>query len=264
MSQRNYTTALAKGQGLISETIAMVSAWEPGMKRSEFLSHVLESGVLPRATALRVKDLVNRVFYNRFLSDPGPPALFLKALVAAGCPVSQLSQLFLLHTARANLILHDFIREAYWAKYAAGSDSMEKDDVTQFLDSAVINGKIRERWSDTMNVKMTRYLLNSLEEFDLLNPLRRGRRTFLPFTPSVLTTLYIAHYLHFSGTGDNLLILHPDWGLFGLDKQDVLKELEKVSYGGHFIVQYSGELLRIAWKYKSMGEFIDGAAAGGF
>jgi hypothetical protein len=264
MSKKKYTTALAKGQGLIPETMALLSAWEPTMSRSDFLSHVMETGIIPRATALRVRDLVNRVFHNRFLADYGPPALFLKKLMTRGFPSNQLSQMFLIHTARANLILHDFIRGVYWPRYSAGADSLGREDVLEFLESSVVTGQIGNRWSDTMNIKMSRYLLNSLEEFGLLNPLKKGRRTFLPFTSSVLTTLYLSHYLHFSRTGDNFLVDHPDWGLFGLGKQDVIKELERASFDGHFIVQYSGELLRIAWLYNGMEDFIDGVASAGF
>jgi hypothetical protein len=42
---------------------------------------------------------------------------------------------------------------------------------------------------------------------------------------------------------------------------EVVEQLDKVARGGHFILQYSGDLLRISWKYQSMEECL-GAIAG--
>ena len=50
------------------------------------------------------------------------------------------------------------------------------------------------------------------------------------------------------------------WALFGLDRFAVLQELRKIS--AHLIVQSAGDLVRIAWKYKSMEDCIDGIALG--
>lgn len=262
MVEPTYTTGLAKGQGLIPETLAILNVWQPDMSTSELVSEVLSKGVLSKATALRTKDLVNRAFAGRYLVDEGLPALCLKRLLSNAVPLSQASQIFLIYTARANLILHDFIRDVYWQKYASGATHMKREDALEFLESAVNQGCIAARWSPAMNVKVARYILGCLEDFQLLAKIRRGEREILPFMISPLTSLYLSHELHFSGQSDTSLMHHRDWGLFGLEPRDVVQELERASYGGHFIVQYSGEILRIAWKYKTMEECLNGIAAG--
>jgi hypothetical protein len=261
MAQRTYTTGLAKGQGIIQETLAILDVWQPHMSTSELVSEVLRKGVLSKATALRMKDLVNRVFAGRYLVDDGRPAQYLKRLRSHSMPANQLSQILLIYTARANPILHDFLREVYWKKYASGTTHLKREDALDFLESAVNNGCINRRWSPTTSIKVARYLLGCLEDFLMATPIHRGEREILPFVISPLTTLYLSHELHFQGLGDVAVLKNPDWALFGLEPHDVARELERVSFAGHFIVQYSGEILRIAWKYKTMEECLDGIAA---
>ncbi len=261
MGRKVYTTALAKGQGLIPETLAIFDIWRPHMGASELVSEVLKKGVLSKATALRTKDLVNRAFAARYLVDDGRPALYLKRLLSHSVPTKQLGQIFLIYTARANLVLYDFIREVYWHKYASGATHLKKEDALDFLESAVNKGCIAPRWSPTMNFRVAGYLLGCLEDFHLVTPIHKGEREILPFVITPITTLYLSHELHFRGLGDSAVMEHPDWALFGIERHNVVRELEKVSFAGHFIVQYSGELLRIAWKYKSMEECLDAIAA---
>jgi hypothetical protein len=231
------------------------------MSTAELVSKVLARGILSKATALRARDLVNRAFAHRYLLNGGRPARYLKHLLQHSLTTKQLSQVLLIHTARANAVLHDFILDVFWPRYAAGGTHLRKQDALDFLESAVNRGRIPKRWSPPLNDRVARYLLKCLEDFTLLGPLHRGQREMIPFGIASVTTLYLAHELHFSDLSDNQVLEHVDWRLFGLERQDIVRELERVSYGGHFIVQYSGEILRIAWRYKTMGECLDGIAA---
>jgi len=49
-----YTVALAKGQGMIDETMALFSVWKPGMKASELGTRAVQNAVFGRATAKRI------------------------------------------------------------------------------------------------------------------------------------------------------------------------------------------------------------------
>jgi hypothetical protein len=262
MSQKIYTTALAKGQGAIPETLALLQVWKPGMTAAELAGQALATGTLARATAHRVNDIVARVFRPRYLADGGHTASGLRYLVSQGFPPRRMVQLLFIHSARANVMLHDFVRQVYWPHYAAGMRHLRKQDSSQFIESAHNNGLIPKPWSASMRDRVARYLLGVLQDFELLGPLHDGVREFLPFSIYPLTTLYLAHELRFSGLSDTTLLHHRDWGLFGLEPRDVVQELGRASSGGHFIVQYSGEILRIAWKYKTMEECLDGIAAG--
>jgi hypothetical protein len=92
--------------------------------------------------------------------------------------------------------------------------------------------------------------------------MKAGARPILTFriTPTVASIL--AHDLHFRGLGANALLQNPDWGLFGLEADDVLGELKRLSLRGELIVQSAGGLIQVSWKQKSMEELADGIAKG--
>jgi hypothetical protein len=261
MTERKYTTALSKGQGLIPETLSLLQIWKPGMTSSQLVSSALDTGILAKATAHRVRGVITEGFGPRYLVDSPAPALHLRYLLARGVPIKGLLQLFFVYAARANLILHDFVREVYWVKYSAGGTHIDKEDALHFIESGINRGFIPKPWSTGMRDRVAGYLLGCLDDFGLLSSARKGRREIVPFNIASLTTLYFAHELHFRGLSDSAVLEHSDWGLFGLEIRDVVRELERVSYGGHFVIQYSGEILRIAWKYRSMEECLDGIAA---
>ena len=255
MTEDLYNVHLAKGQGMISETILLLKLWQPGVSTPELRKRVVAEGLLPKATAYRASDIVTRVFAPRYLLKSDVPAKWLKLLVAGGWEADKLSQLLLIYTVRANAILRDFIQEVYWPHYRAGSQLIHRQEGANFLKSASAAGKFRTQWSDAMQAKVVRYLFACLADFRLLRNLPKNQREVLPFTLFPTTTAYLACELHFSGVGDAGILEHPDWAIFGLDGYAVLQELRKLSE--HLIVQSAGDLVRITWKYKNMEEFID-------
>ncbi|HRQ87163.1 MAG TPA: DUF1819 family protein [Bacteroidia bacterium] len=254
-----YSTALCKGQGMVSETLTLLREWQPGTSPSELAKGILESGAIPKATASRVKDIVTRVFAPRYLTPSPEPAERLKRLLEAGFGVDELSQLLLLYCVRAHPELRDFITEVYWGRYTAGAEYLFRQDSDVFFRNAYENGKLPHKWTDTSRTKIARYLISALSDFSLLGEPEKDRRRILSFSIRDFTTLYLVHDLHFSGVGDQGLLSHPDWRIFGLEPYDVLQGLRTVAFRGCFVVQHSGQILRVSWGFKSMEEFLDAA-----
>ena len=258
-SERDYTTELSKGQGAITETLTLLEYWEPGIGTAELTDRVMEAGGLGRSSAVRTRDLITRVFARRYLADDGRPAYVLKSLKDQ-VSLSTLKQFMLVYTVRQHDILHDFITEVYWPKYEAGAEEIGRPDARSFIEEAHAMGIIDPGWSETMVVRVARYLVGTLADFGLLEEGRQSTREIRPFYPEDPLVLYLAHEIHFDGYSDNSILEHPDWGLFGLMREDVVRRLEQVASDGHFIVQYSGELLRISWQYESLDECLDAIA----
>lgn len=262
MSEVKYTAALAKGQGAIEDTIALLRVWEPGMEVSRFKKRVISEGILGKATAKRAKDLIEDVFVPRYLVDGGRAATSLKLLIDSNIKPNSLKQLLFLYTARANLVLHDFVREVYWTKYSTGFKQISNEDAANFLESAYNTGKLRNRWSEEMLKRIASGLTGCLGDFGMLESGRKSTREITPFYMETLTAPYLVHELHFSGYSDNAILDHPDWQLFGLERMDVLKELQRIS-NNYFIPQFSGEFLRISWMLNSMEEVLHVIARSG-
>ena len=72
----------------------------------------------------------------------------------------------------------------------------------------------------------------------------------------------LAYDLHFAGHGDNSILNHPDWSLFGMDRNDVLNELKRLALKGWFIVQAAGDAVRVGWQYQTREELTDAFVKG--
>src|SRR5207249_3534852 len=111
----------------------------------------------------------------------GTAAKNLKHLLARGVSAERLLQLFLIYTARANLILRDFITDVYWPHYNAGSRVIQKQDVLDFLKAAQATEKMPNKWSDGVRLHASRDLLSALIDFKLTRDMPQGRREIVPF-----------------------------------------------------------------------------------
>jgi hypothetical protein len=252
-----YSTELSKGQGAVAETLTLLQLWQPGMSGPELADRALAEGVLGKSSARRVTDLARPVFARRYLVDAGRPAAWLKRLMEAGADAGLMRQLMLIYTARIHRILRDFIIQVYWPGYAAGADAISRSDAEEFIAQAIDDGRIAPPWSETIRIRVAQYLTGTLADFALVHDVKKKDRPLRPYRLLPEVALFLAHEVHFKGFSDDSILDSPDWALFGLARDDIAPQLEQVGRRGHFIAQYSGELLRISWKYKTMEEFLD-------
>ena len=258
---RKYTTQLQAGLGLVPETLKLLHAWDPGMSGQDLLKAALASGDFPTMAARRLRNIIIEAFCPRYLIDGGLPARLLKAISGGICR-EDFRALCFVFTCRANPILGDFVHEVYWHQYAAGGNSVSKEDSLNYVTSAVSNGRTTTRWSEATVIRIARYLLGACADFGLLGPMKANARSITTFRITPIVASVLAHDLHFKGLSDNALLRNPDWGLFGLESDDALGELKRLSLRGELIVQSAGGLTQVSWKYKSMEELADGIAKG--
>ncbi|HEN8704801.1 TPA: DUF1819 family protein [Pseudomonas putida] len=252
---RSYTTQLQAGLALIEETRLLLGLYEPGMSTSELSDKALASGLFPLVSARRLHNIVSECFAPRFLRTAGT-ADVLKRL-ACSLTRQEFSQLLFLHTARANLILDEFVRGQYWPHYSAGRDSLTSDEAREFVLTGVREGKTRKPWSNTTIKRVSSYLIGCCTDYELLSSNARGPRRILPFRILPKVAVYLAYDLKFQGLGDNQIVGHCDWQLFGLEREDVREEFKRLSLRGFLIMQSAAEVTSISWTHKHMDEVID-------
>ena len=251
-----YTTQLQEGLELVNETKTLLELWSLGMSANQLHQVALESGRFPTVTARRLRNIVVECFAPRYLVDGGTPAAHLKRL-AATIPTTDLTQLMLVFTSRANAILGDFIREVYWKRYAGGYTHITNDDARAFVERTIDDGKTAKRWSDTTIRRVSAYLTGCCADYGLLERGLRSSRRIIPFRIASNVAAYFAYELHYKGVGDNALLTHEDWRLFGLGREDVLEEIKRLSLKGLLIVQAAGDVIRISWKHQDMEALCD-------
>ena len=253
MNPGKYTTKLGTGFGIIEETYILLGLWQEGMSATELYRTALASGRFPNITARRLRNLVVEAFASRFLVDNGKPARFLKAFKDT-LERRIFEQILFIYTARANLILADFVREVYWPSYAAGHDAIPNTVAREFVTRAVAEGRTTTPWSDETIERVAQYLTRTLADFGLLEPGARKVRRILPYWIETETAVFLAFDLHAAGIGDNAVMHHPDWGLFGLEWHDVLGELKKMMLKDLLLIQVGGGVVKIDWLYETPEE----------
>lgn len=256
MSQpRYYTTQLQAGLGLLEETKQLLQVYQPGMTPSQLYDAALASGRFPLVTARRLRNIVAECFAPRYISDHLVAAR-LKSLVNR-FSTAELNQLLFIYTARANLVLADFVREVFWARYSAGRNDLQLEDARTFVVNGVREGKTQKPWSETTIKRISSYLMGCCADYGLLTTTGRNQRSIAAYRILPKVAAYLAYDLKFSGLGDNQIVSSPDWELFGLEKSDVRDQLKRMSLQGLLIFQAASDVVHIGWNYKNMEELID-------
>lgn len=261
MTDNKYTTQLQAGLGLINETRTLLEMWSPGMTAYHLYRLALESGRFPTVTARRLLNIVMEGFAPRYLTAGGIPAAHLKRL-SPTITTADLSQLLLIFTSRANPILGDFLRQVFWPRYAGGYTHITNDDARDFVERGIDDGKTVKRWSETTIRRVSAYLTGCCADYGMLERGMRSSRRILPFRISPTVAAYLAYELHFTGIGDNALLTHDDWQLFGMAREDVLEEIRRLSLKGLLIVQAAGNVICISWQQPNMEALCDVLAQG--
>ncbi|AKV07983.1 membrane protein [Pseudomonas fluorescens NCIMB 11764] len=253
--QRYYTTQLQAGLGLLEETRQLLQVYQPGMSASQLYEAALASGRFPLVTARRLRNIVVECFAPRYMRDPYVAAR-LKSLVDH-FTTAELNQLLFIYTARANLVLADFVREVYWARYSAGRNDLQLEDARTFVTNSVREGKTQKPWSETTIKRISSYLMGCCADYGLLTTTGRNQRSIAAYRILPKVAAYLAYDLKFSGLGDNQIVSSSDWDLFGLERTDVRDQLKRLSLQGLLIFQAASDVVHIGWTYKSMEELID-------
>ena len=229
----------------------LLDLWEPGISANQLHQVALKSGRFPTVTARRLRNIVVECFAPRYLVAGGMPAKHLKRL-APTISTADLTQLLLVFTSRANPIFGDFVRHVYWSRYAGGYTQITNDDARVFVERGIDDGKTVKRWSESTVRRVSAYLTGCCADYGMLERGLRSTRRIIPFRISPSVAAYLAYELHFAGVGDNALLMHEDWQLFGLAREDVLEEIKRLSLKGLLIVQIAGDVIRISWKQPDM------------
>ncbi len=260
IAEAPYTTQLGAGLGMIAETLDLLHLWQRGDDATRLTEKAVASGIFSRATARRARNLVMEMFAPRFLAQNGMPAERMKFLVERKFSTESLVQLFFLYTARAQAIFREFVTDVYWSRYSAHAPALSRDDAERFVRRALDTGRMRKRWSDSMIQRVSGYLLGCCADFGLLGKGGRSGRAIKHFAIRPDVAVYLAHDLHFAGLSDMAMATNSDWRLFGLDPQDVIKQLKSIARDGHFFIQATADVIQVSWKYRTMEDCLDALA----
>jgi len=260
MGEAKYDSKLGAAQGAIDEMLSLIAFCKDGDSGHDVYERALDAGVFGGRSAKRLKNVVTDAFAPRYLSDGGRPFKTIQLL----CKVfgrDELAQLMFIYTCRASDILRDFTTQVYWNAYSAGRETLDNASAQNFVRAGIADGRTDGVvWSEKTIKNVAGYLTGTLADFGFLQSGRRVVRDIFKCDLRSRVALVLAYDLHLEGKGDNAVISHPDWALFGLERGDVVQLLKNNALLGGLIVQTAGEVVSISWRYKSMEELVNGIA----
>lgn len=249
-----YTTQLQAGLGLIEETKTLLTIYYPGMTGSELYSQALESGLFPLVSARRLRNIIAECFTPRYLKNNS--AVYLRE-ISQKLLTNTTVQFFLVFTALANRIFFDFITDVYWNKYSSGAYLLSAEDAQTFVSNAVYDGKTAKIWSESTVRRVSSYLIGCCADYGLVSSKRSSKRELKGLRLHEQTMVFFVYWLHFQDIGDNSIISHDIWRIFGLEPNDVKEELKRISNRGWMIVQSAGNVTRISWTFNNLEEVVN-------
>jgi hypothetical protein len=252
-----YSIAICKGAALLDETQNLLRFWKPGESSEAFAQRALARGVLSSATAYRARDIVKRVFVRRYLTPNDVAARWMKAVLDAGLSRKTYIELLFLFACRCDPLVHDFTVRGYWPACRRNRAGLSNEDVVSFIDDAAEHGRIPKPWSTAVKTKIARGVLGLLRDCGFLRDGRNGQRELSPYHLSDGGLACIARILHDEGYQNAALCGHPDWLLFGMQRDDVAERLDDLGEARGLLVQRAGSVINLTWRVQSMEELLN-------
>jgi hypothetical protein len=155
-----------------------------------------------------------------------PPAWVLDDLIAFAQDGHQaeLQAALLLHTARQDVLLYDFIQRVVVSRWLAGEREFIRADVQRFLDSVQSSHPEVDKWSHSTREKLSRNVLTTLRDFGLLQG-TTSKHIVEPIVPPVVVQ-HLIRLLHEEGISSEHIAQNPDWQLWLWDAARAQKAIE--------------------------------------
>lgn len=252
-----YTIAICKGAALLDETRTLLSHWQTGESAKAFARRAEAEGLLGKATAHRVRDIVRRVFIPRYLKPDDRPARVMKMILKSNLPPAVFKELVLLYAARNDVLLRDFVVHEFWPSVRRGRPFLDLITVLSFFSKAVVDGKLEKPWSDQVSRKVARGLLGFLREVGFIREASKGKRELIDYRISDDMMIILARILKEDGFTDSAIVDHQDWNVFGLEKNGVLGRLHLIGEEMGLLIQQAGSVVSFNWKINSFADLIN-------
>lgn len=249
-------SGLTQGSPSPEEIRTLLLHWQLGENTSQYARRVREEGILVKKTATRTAGVVE-LFKAWFETPDHRAARWLQFLAQKNLESRVLNEMIFLYKSRRETILAAFTLEKFWPVVRQGELYLQNQAVMEFIREAQENGKTSQDLTESTVIHLARGIVASLLSVGFLREEKRNLRELIPYRVSDLTIAYLAHDYHFADLSDLAVVEHPEWGIFGLNRAEVLERLSELDKKFGMVVQHAGAVVRITWMYSTMEEMLD-------
>jgi hypothetical protein len=213
-----YVSTLSSKTSLLDETKAFLRLYAQSGDTSSVCRELI-AGELPQASRQTRIAIVNVLRVR--LVNWQPPSWVLDALwsFAQDTQSDAFLVALLLHIARQDLLLYEFVQKVLVPRWHDGSHQLIRSDVQGFLDQAQEEHPEVGRWSHSTREHLSQHLLATLRDCLLLKG-SLTKQIVLPVVP-----MQVAHHLiqllQAEGISQEGISNHPDWRLWLWEPEQV-------------------------------------------
>jgi hypothetical protein len=137
----------------------------------------------------------------------------------------------LLHTARQDRLLYDFVQQVVVPRWYAGVYKIIRSDVQGFLDKAQEEHAEILGWSYTTRERLSNSVLTVLRDCRLLKG-EANKHIVAPHIPMQVAH-HLVHLLLAEGIAEGDMARHPDWQLWLWNEEQAQKAIAMVTTQEH-------------------------------
>lgn len=206
-----YLPSLASKTGLLEETRQFLQTYAR-VGDLAAARRALVDGELPQR-ARETRETIVKVLYQRLMRWlPASWVLSDLATFAADTVHPSLQASLLLHVARQDALLYDFVQQVVVPRWRDGERVLIRADVQRFLDLAQPNHPEIDGWSHATREKLAGNVLSTLRDYGLLKGTAR-KEIVEPIVPDAAAE-HLVRLLRAEGVGEGAIASHLDWRLW--------------------------------------------------
>ena len=218
-----YLSTLASKSSLIEETRLLLAAYKRLGSLAAASQDLINGGLPQRTRASR--QAVLKVLQVRFMRWC-PPAWVIDELAAFALDTrtDAFQMALLLHIARQDVLLYNFIQHVIAPRWYSGDTRVSPADMQGFLDGVLEEHPEVHKWSFSTREKVSQNALTVLRDCQLLKGAVK-KRIVLPVVP-IKAAYHLIRLLEAEGIDSTKIPLHPDWNILLWDKARVQQALD--------------------------------------
>lgn len=252
---KQYQTRLQKGGALFEDMRALIRMFDDNLLSQR--ENIINENLLGKATRSRSADIIRRSFIPRFIEgDPDNAWKLVKPLETNNIPINITKPVFYWITARSERILYDYVTTALIQSRKTPNAYITTVDVCKWLSEKQEEQSFS--WTPTVTQKVARGILATLRDFDILEGTSKKRIS--PSYLAIESFSYIMFILHSMGISGTQLVRHKDWSLFLLSQNEVEHLLLEAHQKHYLHYSAAGNVARIEFEQKNIGDMANAIA----
>ncbi|QBD82804.1 DUF1819 family protein [Ktedonosporobacter rubrisoli] len=206
-----YLPTLASKTALVEETRLFLLTYER-LSNMEMALQALLNEVLAQRSR-RTRTTIVAIIRSRLLRWNAPTWVLQNLMAfAQESHLDALRAALLLHIARQDHLLYDFVQQVIVPRRQRGEFRIFISDVQTFFDTAQKEHPEVGHWSFETRLRLSRGMLATLRDCGLLKGAVQKHITF-PFIPEQVVT-HLIRLLQAEGVTQEQMATHPDWNLW--------------------------------------------------